>query len=176
MSRVEPPVLTTERFTLRGVDMRDWPSYLDLMSSERSAYLGGPKSEAKIFRDFALEIAHWDMRGFGMWAVCDHGAEDVSHGIVGLWQPLGYPEHEIGWILWSEASEGRGIAKEAALAARRYAYETLGWQTAVSNIVKGNDKSVVLAEKLGCWHDPEAECIDPDWIIYRHPAPSEVLR
>lgn len=170
MARIEPPVLTTERLIMRGIDMRDWPAYRDLMTSERSTHLGGPKPEAQVYRDFAFEIAMWDLRGFGFWAVCEKENEDESLGIIGLWQPLDWPEPEIGWILWSDATEGRGIAREAALAARDYAFHTLGWETVVSYIAPGNGRSLALAERLGAVHDPSAASGEPGWLVYRHQA------
>ena len=67
-------------------------------------------------------------------------------GLVGLWFPEGWHEPEIGWILF-EGAEGRGIAREAAEAARAHAYGTLGWTTAVSVIHPGNARSIALADR-----------------------------
>ena len=71
-------------------------------------------------------------------------------------------------------AEGKGIAHEAAIAARNYAYGVLGWTTAVSYIDEPNIRSRRLAERLGCWHDEEAKTLDdPDVkvLTYRHPSP-----
>ena len=50
-------------------------------------------------------------------------------GIVGPWPRLGLSrELELGWDLF-EGATGKGYATEAARAARRYAYDVLGWTT-----------------------------------------------
>ena len=71
-----------------------------------------------------------------------------------------------------EHAEGRGIAREAALASRRYAYDTLGWTTAISLISHDNLRSQALAERLGAVREDDYE--HPSYgsmRIYRHPGP-----
>ncbi len=74
-----------------------------------------------------------------------------------------------------EHAEGKGFAHEAALAARAYAYGTLGWTTAISLIRIGNARSEALARRLG------AECEGPHlhptigaMNIWRHPGPGNL--
>ena len=77
---------------------------------------------------------------------------------------------EIGWLLLP-GFEGRGYATEAARAARAYAYDSLGWTTAVSYCDPENVRSLAVARRLGCTEDPAAEPFDPGDIVFRHPAP-----
>ncbi|MEM9138761.1 MAG: GNAT family N-acetyltransferase, partial [Pseudomonadota bacterium] len=92
-------------------------------------------------------------------------------GRVGLWFPDGWPEPEIGWSLTAEG-EGRGIAHEAALAARAYAYDTLGWTTAISLISPDNVRSIALAERMGCTREPDFEHAEYGTMgVWRHPGP-----
>ena len=60
---------------------------------------------------------------------------------------------------------------EAAVAARRYAYDTLGWTRPVSYIHPDNARSIALAERLGCVRDPNAACPFPETpdLVFRHP-------
>lgn len=165
-----PPVIETERLVLRGPEPRDWAGFRDFFMSERAAYVGGPFPRRKAWYAFATEIGHWHIHGFGMWAVTMKG-DDTCLGNVGCWFPDTWPEKEIGWQLWPEA-EGRGIAHEAALAARAYAYGSFGWSGAVSYIDHANARSIRLAERLGAVRDDAAvRPVGDDCLVYRHPAP-----
>ncbi|MDB5658757.1 MAG: N-acetyltransferase, partial [Cypionkella sp.] len=72
-------------------------------------------------------------------------------------------------------AEGRGLAYEAALAARAHAYTALGWKTAISLIAAENLRSKALAQRMGC-------SLDGEFIhetfgvsqIWRHPAPENL--
>ena len=165
------PTLTTKRLTLRVPGPQDIAAVTAFLATERSRWIGGPKSPPDAFRMIATVAGHWMLRGFGMFAIEKKGAGEAC-GFAGPWQPEGWPEPELGWSLWSEDNEGKGIAFEAATAARVWAYETLGWRTAVSYIHPENGRSLTLAKRLGAWDDttdslPFADY--PDTRIYRHP-------
>ena len=112
---------------------------------------------------------HWLHRGYSMFILADR-VTDAPLGSAGPWFPEGWPEPEIGWSIWDQGAEGRGLAHEAALATRAYAYENLGWTTAISLILDGNVKSQALALRMGCHlesdftHEQFGKC-----NIYRHP-------
>lgn len=167
------PILETDRLVLRGPKAADTDGYVDFMMSKRSQYVGGHLSRAKSWRAFTNEIGHWLIRGFGMWAVTMKG-DDTCLGYVGPWRPEGWPENEIGWVIWEDA-EGKGVAQEAARAARDFAYGTLGWTTAVSYIDRPNHRSIALAERLGCVRDRGAATPEgDDCLVYRHPGPEDL--
>jgi ribosomal-protein-alanine N-acetyltransferase len=93
-------------------------------------------------------------------------------GRTGLWFPQGWAEREIGWTLMNHAT-GKGYATEAALSARAYAYDVLGWDTAISQIGPNNEGSKAVARRLGAqfektYEDPEYGPIE----IWRHLAPN----
>jgi len=163
------PTLTTARLTLRCLDRRDWPAYRTLMGSERARYVGGPYSAFRAYQLFSTEVAQWILNGFGPWAVCRTGEEE-SIGLVSLFFPEGWPERELGWLLWN-GKEGAGYATEAALAARAWAYGPGGWDSAVSYIDPENARSVALAERLGAVRDDDATPLEPGDLVYRHPPP-----
>ncbi|MEM6546147.1 MAG: GNAT family N-acetyltransferase [Pseudomonadota bacterium] len=172
------PVLETERLILRAPEPRDAEAAIAFMTSERSQHVGGPLPRDKAWRLFAVEVAHWVLRGYGMWAVTLKG-DDRCVGFVGCWCPEGWPERELGWSVLVEA-EGKGIAYEAALEARRYAYDTLGWTTAVSYIDKPNQRSIRLAQRLGAVLDetaayPGQDAAAEPCFVYRHPSPAELV-
>ena len=55
---------------------------------------------------------------------------------------------ELGWVLAKE-HWGQGYATEAALAARDHAFKELKLGRLISLILRGNDRSVRVAEKIG---------------------------
>jgi RimJ/RimL family protein N-acetyltransferase len=163
--------LETERLILRQPQPKDWEGFRDFSMSDRAAGIGGPYTLGYAWRMFAAELGHWDIRGYGMFAVTTKD-DDTALGFVGPWYPADWPETEIAWMVWDKA-EGKGIAFEAAQAALDYAFNTLGWDTAVSYIAPGIDRSVALAQRLGAAHDPDAPQPKPDapCHVYRHPKP-----
>jgi len=164
-------VLKTARLTLRQPQPRDMAAVTEFFRSDRAQYVGGPYSDGNAWRQFAAELGHWQIQGYGMRAVTLHG-DDTILGLVGPWYPGHWPERELGWMMFS-GSEGQGFAYEAALATRVHAYEVLGWDTAVSYIDHENAASIGLAEKLGAVLDPAATppAYDEPCLVYRHPAP-----
>ena len=164
------PELETERLRLRAPTAADFEHEAAFMATPRSVGVGGPMSRAQTWRSFATTVGHWVLRGYGFWAV-EEKATGAYCGHVGLWYPEDWPEPEVGWTLMGHA-EGRGIAHEAALASRAYAYGTLGWTTAISLILPDNARSKALAARLGATLDStfEHERFGPV-EIWRHPGP-----
>jgi RimJ/RimL family protein N-acetyltransferase len=108
----------------------------------------------------------------GPWHVRGRGAGHRRHiGQIGPWHPEGWLAREIGWILLDPAAEGRGLAREAAEAARAFAYEGLGWPEVFSVIDPDNVRSLALARRLGCTLDREEDWEGERLLIWRHPAP-----
>lgn len=170
---VDIPTLATERLTLRAPAECDHAALAAFYASPRSRFVGGPLTAERAWRKLAEEAGHWTLRGYGRWIV-ERDGEAV--GLVGLWNPHGWPEPEIGWDLF-EGHEGHGYATEAGAAARAHAYETLGWTTAISLVAHGNDGSARVAGRLGCAR--EADTVHEVFgamQVWRHPAPSEVAR
>lgn len=164
------PTLTTERLVLRENRPDDFSAYAEFYATDRALLRGGIKSQADAFIQFCAEIGHWQIRGYGFWAV-EEKATGAYCGQVGCWFPDGWAEKEIGWLIWAE-HEGKGFAYEAALRARQYAYETLGWTEAVSCISEGNIRSIRLAERMGAVFERHHRRVGlPDQVIYRHPYP-----
>lgn len=165
------PTLTTERLTLRAPRLSDFAAYADFRASPRARFVGGPDTEIQAWGQFTGLAGQWMILGFGRWIVADRHS-DAPLGVVGLFYPVGWPEPEIAWSMFA-TGEGRGLAQEAALAARRYAYDSAGWTTAISVIAPDNTRSLALAQRLGC--QPEAtfdHAVFGAMQIWRHPAPA----
>lgn len=170
--------LETPRLVLRRPAEQDWPAFHRFFLSDRCDHVGGQGPLTRIWRSFAFMLGHWDLRGFGLFALAPKETPEApALGFVGPYYPGGWPEREIGWMIFDPAVEGTGLAREAALAARTHAYDTLGWETAVSYIAPANARSRALAERLGARIDPDAAHPGDDpTLVYRHPAPSEAER
>ena len=165
------PVIETDRLRLRGPRAADFEPWAAFMATDRARFVGGPAGRATSWRGFCHLTGHWLHRGFSMFILADK-ATDAAMGMAGPWFPEGWPEPEIGWSIWDAAAEGRGLAQEAALAARRFAYDSLGWTTAISLIAEGNDRSAALALRLGAVEEGRFvhETFGPS-RIFRHPGP-----
>jgi RimJ/RimL family protein N-acetyltransferase len=163
------PVLTTGRLTLRAPTAADWPAWRLFAMSDRAQYIGGPFSEASAWRAFGNAVGMWVLRGYGSFVFTERGS-DLALGMAGPWHQIESPEREIGWSLWSLAAEGKGFAFEAASRARAYAFDVLGWDTAVSYIDCANTRSVALAHRLGAVEDRQAAMPgDTPCHVFRHP-------
>ncbi|MBQ2262651.1 MAG: GNAT family N-acetyltransferase [Loktanella sp.] len=160
--------LKTDRLILRRPVADDWPAFHDFMMSDRSTAFGGHRNLGNAWRTFASELGHWEIFGYGMWAVTLDD-EDTALGLVGPWTPPDWPETEIGWMILSDKAEGTGIATEAAKAAVAHAFDVLGWETVVSYIAPDNARSIRLAEKLGAVLDTAAKGPKAYTLVYRHP-------
>ncbi len=145
------PTLTTERLILRAPRIEDASALTAFYASDRSSFVGGPISAELAWRNLAQEAGHWLLRGYGRWTVTEKES-DTAIGTIGLWYPEGFPEQELGWDLF-EGATGKGYATEAAEAALTYAYNTLGWTTAISLIANGNTPSMGVAQRLGAAYD-----------------------
>ncbi|PIE14159.1 MAG: GNAT family N-acetyltransferase [Rhodobacterales bacterium] len=167
------PVLETNRLILRGPEAEDYPDFKATFSSYRSRFMGGPLNAYEAWMLYAAEIGHWDIRGYGMWMIHDR-VTDETLGMAGGWFPAKWPEKELAWIIWPEKA-GHGYALEATNAARKYFYDQLGWNGAVSYIDPKNLDSIRLAERLGAVKDRGAPTIDGSDAVYRHPSPDELM-
>jgi len=143
--------LQTERLLLRAFSDADLDAYAAMCAdAEVMRYLsvtGALLSREDAWRQMALFAGHWALRGFGMWAVEERESGRFI-GRVGLHQPEGWPDRELGWSLAREAW-GRGYATEAARAAADYAFRTLRWPHLIHLILPGNDRSIRVAGRLG---------------------------
>jgi len=168
------PRLETARLVLRGVRPADFEAFAAYQLSERSKYTGGPLDRNQAWRAFGHLIGHWVLRGYSVFVI-EEKATGRAIGTAGPWYPEGWPEREIGWTIWSADTEGKGLAFEAAQAARAYAYDVLAWNTAISLVLDGNTRSEALAQRMGCTLDGSFTHAQFGLTsIWRHPAPDEL--
>lgn len=155
------PELDTERLKLRGLQASDLDGYAAMYAdAEVMRFLedGQPQPRSAAWRSMAVHLGHWTLRGFGQWALVEHATGEFV-GRAGLYAPEGWPGVEVGWVL-ARPHWGRGLATEAARAARDYAFEALGAERVISVIAPGNDRSIRVAERLGERYDRTIELLD----------------
>ncbi|MGB8818056.1 MAG: GNAT family N-acetyltransferase [Rhizobiaceae bacterium] len=161
------PVIVGERVILRPHRASDIDAIAALYQGSRAAHIGGRQSRATVWRWLGYDAGQWGLLGYGSWAV-DDLKTGMFAGQVAINRPDNFPEPELGWLLF-DAFEGRGLAHEAALLARRFAFEKLAMDTLVSYIAPDNHRSIKLAERLGAAVDPGALTPDGDaCLVYRH--------
>ncbi|MGD1924722.1 MAG: GNAT family N-acetyltransferase [Paracoccaceae bacterium] len=164
------PIIETERLRLRPLGAEDFQPLCEFYASDRARFVGGPKDAEASWRTLASEIGHWTLRGYGRLGVEEQGTGALC-GLVGPWNPHGWPEPEIGWDLMN-GFEGKGYATEAGRAARNYVYDVLGWTTTVSLIAIGNDGSRGVARRLGAKMERHyTHSRFGEMEIWRHPGP-----
>ena len=174
MTLTNAPVLESENLILRGPEKRDAdPMIAFLLDQDRAEGFGSSPSRGDAWRWFTLNVGHWHWYGYGYFTI-ETKQGDIA-GISGIWNPEGWPEPEVGWVVF-DGFEGRGIAYEAAVRARRWAYEDLGFTTLTSNIVPGNTRSIKLAERMGATFERTYINVHMgEDMLFRHPPASEVL-
>lgn len=142
--------LQTARLLLRHFREADLDAYAAICADPQvMRHLGDGTTlgRAEAWRQMALILGHWQLRGFGLWAV-EERASGVLVGRLGFFQPEGWPGFELGWML-RRASWGRGYATEGAACALAHAFTDMGRDHVISLIRPANAASIRVAERLG---------------------------
>ena len=160
------PTLETERLILRMFREEDVEPYARMCADEEvMRYLGGKTfSHAEAWRHLAFLLGHWQLLGYGHWAVEEKATNELI-GRLGFLNPAGWPGFEIGWTLRRE-SWGKGYATEGARRALTYAFKEMGQEHVISLIHPENRPSIRVAERLGERHEGEAEIIGIKVLVY----------
>lgn len=167
--------LETKRLILRPIGPDHLEAYTKFHASHRAVQRGWQKNAVESWRGLARGIGHHALRGFG-WLVATERSTGALVGQFGPIRPEGQPENELAWTIWEDKFEGKGFAHEATEATRNFAFNILGWKTAVSYIHPDNHRSIALAERLGA--KPDGMWLTPsnkEVVIYRHPAPETTV-
>ena len=157
-----PPLLHTERLTLRPPLLEDLDRWTAMMAiPEAAQYIGGVQPPSMVWRALMAMAGAWQLTGVSMFSVIERDSGRWI-GRIGPWQPAGWPGPEVGWSLHPDAW-GRGYAVEAASACIDYAFDVLGWTDVIHTIDPANTASQKVAQRLG------ARCRGPG----RLPAPHQ---
>lgn len=159
--------LETDRLYLRQFRESDLDAYAEMCADpEVMRYLSGQSmSRFEAWRSMAMMLGHWQLRGYGMWAVEEKTSGEMI-GRIGGWRPEGWIDFEIGWTL-RRAFWGKGYAIEAAQASVKYAFEQLDRPHIISLINPANWRSIRVAEQLGETLFGKTELFDKEVLVYR---------
>jgi RimJ/RimL family protein N-acetyltransferase len=164
------PQLITERLLLRAFRADDFERYAEMMGNpEVTRHLGEglPLSRVEAWRQLAIFVGHWALRGYGLWAVEERATGEFL-GRIGCLYPEGFPAFEIAYTLGHWA-RGKGYAREGAAAALQYARETLGRTDITSIIRPANAASIRVATSLGAVAGETVEFYGKPSVLYRYP-------
>jgi RimJ/RimL family protein N-acetyltransferase len=149
------PGIETERLILRQHRPEDHDAYARLWADPATVrFIGGrPFSRSESWIRILRQIGHWQVQGFGFWALEDKatgalvgeaGFHDLRRDIVPAFD--GVPE--AGWAL-SPAFHGRGLAREAVQAFHDWGDRHLGAERSVCIIEPENQASLRIAQAIG---------------------------
>ena len=147
-------VIDTPRLRLRPIAARDaealWPFVSDPQVSRLLAWSAHTNiAETRGFIEFAADAL---AKGTDLVWVIEHEGRACGsvglHNVMWIYRDWRIDRAELGyWLappLW-----GRGLMSEAALAATRWAFETLGLHKVTVGHVEGNEPSRRIIEKIG---------------------------
>lgn len=162
-----PVELETPRLRLRKFAERHWEPYAAMCADpEVMRYLGTGVvfSRDDTWRAIASMLGHWQLRGYGMWALESRETGELV-GRAGFLNPAGWPGFELGWML-GRSHWGKGYAREAARVALRHAFDALEQDRVISLIREANAASIRVAEAIGEKLAGEVELLGAKALVY----------
>jgi RimJ/RimL family protein N-acetyltransferase len=160
--------LETDRLTLRMLRDSDLDAYAEMCADpEVMRFIGDglPLARPMAWRNLAMMVGHWSLRGYGLWAV-EERSSGALVGRVGFWNPVGWPGFELGWML-RRRFWGRGYATEGARAALDFAFTRLDRPHVISLIHPDNAASIRVAGRLGERQAGATEVMGKPALIYQ---------
>lgn len=170
------PILNTSRLTLSGMRPEDFERFVEIWADpEVVRHIGGePRSRGEAWTAFLRNAGHWQMTGFGQWAILLQSDRRMI-GQAGFFykdRALGEdfdPYPEAGWVL-SPEMQGQGLGLEAAQAAHDW-FDRVIPGPLVALVDARNDASVKLARQLGYRILRDAEFAGTPVCLFRRDGP-----
>jgi RimJ/RimL family protein N-acetyltransferase len=140
-------LLRTARLTLEPVSAGDLPALMALKADPLvyGQMLGGVRSRWQVIDELIADRAYWSANGVGMFAIREgrrfQGATGIHLRPDGRGQALRF-------AVWPEA-RGRGLAREAASAALRFAIDGAGLQRVIAVAQAENFGSRMVLGSIG---------------------------
>jgi len=170
----EIPTLNSERLTLRAFRPGDIDAWATMEADpEVRRYRGNnPRTREQAWSAMETNLGQWALRGYGAFAL-ELRADGSFIGIAGVLHPADWPEPELAYSLAREFW-GQGLAAEAALAARAWAFRQHGFPRLASFILPDNVRSIRVAERLGAEYEGMTEIreFQVQWWVHR-PQPGD---
>lgn len=148
------PTINTSRTTLRAMRPGDFDRFAEIWTNDEVVrFIGGqPRCRDMSWKVFLQIAGHWQMTGFGQWAIEAHDTRGIV-GQTGFFfgaRGMGHDFDsvpEAGWVLAPEA-QGRGLGAEAAKAAHDW-FDRVVTGPLVCMIDPEHEMSLKLAVQLG---------------------------
>ncbi|HEY1613409.1 MAG TPA: GNAT family N-acetyltransferase [Rhizomicrobium sp.] len=164
--------LETDRLALRRHRRSDFGDCQAMWSdSDVMRYLGGrPFTREECWARLLRYAGHWDLLGFGFWAVIEKASGRFA-GEIGFAnferdiEPSFDGAPEIGWVFMPWA-QGRGYATEAARAVTAWGDAKFGSSRTVCIISPDNVPSLRVAEKSGYRQWGETDYKDSPVVMF----------
>ena len=170
------PTISTSRLTLRAMRTEDFGRFAEIwaMPEVVTHISGQPRSKPQSWDAFLRNAGHWQISGFGQWAIQPHGVPLMA-GQCGFFfgsRNLGedfdtFPE--AGWVLAPEA-QGKGLGLDAVQAAHDWFDRVIAGRT-VCMIAPQNTGSLRIAEALGYVLLREAKVEGDDILLMTRKGP-----
>ena len=148
-------VLRTGRMVMRPVAGFD-ASAIAALKADPQAFammLGGVRNQREAAEELAEDIRAWGAWGIGLWSARDIETE-AFYGIAGIARRPDGRGMALRFAFWPEA-RGHGLAREAALAALRFAHERAGLTRVIAVARESNTASRMLLTSVGMLEEPE---------------------
>jgi RimJ/RimL family protein N-acetyltransferase len=150
------PTLETPRLSLRGYALEDFEAYAAMWADpEVTRHIGdgSPKSEAESWTSLLRAVGHWQLLGYGSWAIDEKASRRFIGGIGFNNSKRDRGEAlrdllEIGWMLAPHAS-GKGYVTEALEAALEWGRTHFGPVRVIAITAPENFASMRVAQKCG---------------------------
>ena len=148
------PNINTTNLILRAMRPEDFDRFAQIWAMpDVVRFIGGtPRTRAEAWNAFLRNAGHWQMTGFGQWAVIEQrsrqmiGQVGFFFGTCGLGPDFdAFPE--AGWLL-APSAHGKGYGTEAVRAAHDW-FDRVIPGPIVAQMAEENVASQILAEKLG---------------------------
>jgi RimJ/RimL family protein N-acetyltransferase len=139
--------LRTARLTLAPVGAPDLPALMALKADPLvyGQMLGGVRSAFQTIEELAADRLYWATHGVGMFAIREGGR---FQGTAGIHERPDGRGQALRFAVWPEA-RGRGLAREAAAAALRYAHDQAGLARVVAVAQAENFGSRMVLGSIG---------------------------
>ena len=160
-------VLETPRLRLRMFRQDDFDAYAEMLADPkvmRHLPQGKPLPRPEAWRNMAAVLGHWQLTGFGPWAVEEQASGELV-GRIGPFCPAGWPGLELIWAVRRQ-SWGQGFAIEGARVALAYIFDRVASNHVISLIRPQNTASIRVAEKIGQRLQGRMEFYGKDVLIY----------
>jgi RimJ/RimL family protein N-acetyltransferase len=147
-------ILITDRLTLTPVQASDLPDLCALWGDPvfAASIFPAPLSSEEVWFRLLRDIGHWQVKGYGNWAIRETATGDYvgSVGVLDYRRILdpAFDAPELGWGV-APRFQGKGIAFEAVSAALAWCDDALNASRTVCMISPDNAPSHALAARAG---------------------------